>query len=108
MPLRAENRVTFAPHFRDPRGRSFLRHFETLVSLYIRRDLRIFDDPFHSTVLQHDATFAIFSTGQAVLPGRGHTYWSGTTWSGHRVTFAENPAPRGPENPSARADLCKQ
>lgn len=67
----------------------------------------MYDGTFHSTVLQHDATFAIFSTGQAVLPGRGLRTGSGLTWSGHRVTFAENPAPRGPENPSARADLCK-
>ena len=63
--------------------------------------------PFHSTVLQHDATFAIFSTGQAVLPGRTCTCWSGPPWSGCCVTFAENPAPRGPGNPSARADFAK-
>ena len=42
-----------------------------------------------------------------MLPGRGHVTGSGLTWSGYCVTFAENPAPRGPENPSARPHLQK-
>lgn len=101
----AENSSSQATHFSHPRGRSFLRTSKSLDFHHVGTEWRRMCGTFHSTVSQRDTATSIFSTGQAVLPGRGHVTGSGLTWSGRRVTFAENPAPRGPQNPSARPYL---